>query len=299
MKVRGVIVGQVNNAESEGDGATLTLGIKPDKIEAIPENVTAALVPKTLFGEKYVDLQDPDGPACDSLKAGDKITQTKFPIEVERVLNDLYPLLRAVQPAELNYTLNALATALEGRGDKIGESLETLNSYLKRLNPQIPALIDDIKLLATGDRHLRGRHAGAGRHPAQRGEDRQHPGHQGAEAERVPQGPDVLLRHGHLVPGRERGQHHPPGPAQRPILALLARYSRTFPCLLEGIVKQAPRLGETFRGFIFHINLKLLPKQPRGYNAGDKQVYGADNAPNCAGLPNPPIPYYPRGSSPT
>ena len=32
------------------------------------------------------------------------------------MLNDLYPLLRTVQPAELNYTLNAIATALEGRG---------------------------------------------------------------------------------------------------------------------------------------------------------------------------------------
>ena len=65
------------------------------------------------------------------------------------MLNDLYPLLRTVQPAELNYTLNALADALEGRGDKLGESLVTLDSYLKRLNPQLPALIDDIKLLAT------------------------------------------------------------------------------------------------------------------------------------------------------
>ena len=36
VKVRGVIVGQVNKAESEGEGATLTLGIKPDKIGQIP-----------------------------------------------------------------------------------------------------------------------------------------------------------------------------------------------------------------------------------------------------------------------
>ena len=67
---------------------------------------------------------------------------------MEKVLDDLYPLLRTVQPAELNYTLNALATALEGRGNKIGESLVTLDGYLKRMNPQLPALINDIKLLA-------------------------------------------------------------------------------------------------------------------------------------------------------
>ncbi len=78
-------------------------------------------------------------------------------------------------------------------------------------------------------------------------------------------------------------------------MALLAKYSPEYPCLLEGIVKQAPRLGNTFRDFIFHINLQLLPRQPRAYTAGDRPVYGATNGPNCANLPNPPIPYYPRG----
>ena len=68
--------------------------------------------------------------------------------EVEEVLNDLYPLLRTVQPAELNKTLNALATALEGRGDELGENLETLDGYLKRINPQIPALVEDLRLLS-------------------------------------------------------------------------------------------------------------------------------------------------------
>ena len=33
------------------------------------------------------------------------------------MLADLYPLLRTVQPADINLTLNAISTALEGRGD--------------------------------------------------------------------------------------------------------------------------------------------------------------------------------------
>ena len=293
VKVRGVIVGQVNKAESKGKGATLTLGIKPDQIKTIPKNVTAALVPKTLFGEKYVDLNIPKDPSSSSLAAGDKITQTKLPIEVERVLNDLYPLLRTVQPAELNYTLNALATALEGRGDKLGQSLETLNSYLKRLNPQIPALIDDLKLLSTVT---------------------------ATYADVVPELAQTLrnsVKTGNTLVSKEKKLNNfltdltsfsnttkrflddngdniiKLGQLSEPILTLLARYSSTFPCLLQGIVRQAPRLGNTFRDFIFHIDVRVLPAQPRGYTAADKQVYGADNAPNCASLPNPPIPYYP------
>ncbi len=291
VKVRGVIVGQVNKAESTGNGATLTLGIWPDEMKSIPADVTAALVPKTLFGEKYVELNIPKDPASDSLQSGDKIEQTELPIEVERVLNDLYPLLRTVQPAELNYTLNALAGALEGRGDKLGESLVTLDSYLKRLNPQIPALIDDLRLLATVT---------------------------DTYADVVPALAATLrntVKTGNTLVTKEQKLNAfltdltafsdttktflddngdniiKLGQLSEPILALLSRYSGTFPCLLEGIVNQAPRLAETFRGFIFHINLKTLPAQPRGYTGADRQVYGANNAPTCAGLPDPPVPY--------
>ena len=82
--------------------------------------MTARIVPKTLFGEKYVALQVPADPSARSIRAGDVISESRVAIEVERVLSDLYPLLRTVQPAQLNYTLTALADALEGRGDAVG-----------------------------------------------------------------------------------------------------------------------------------------------------------------------------------
>ena len=62
-------------------------------------------------------------------------------------------------------------------------------------------------------------------------------------------------------------------------LALLARYSPEFPCLLDGIVRQAPRLADTFRGFVFHINLRTIPKQPRGYTPADRRYADAATAP--------------------
>ena len=215
VKVRGVIVGQVMEAKSAGKGATLELGIRPSQIKSIPKNVTAAIVPKTLFGEKYIDLTIPQDPASTSLADGDKIEQTKLPIEVEKILNDLYPLLRTVQPAELNYTLNALAEALEGRGDKIGENFVTLDNYLKKMNPELPGLIEDIKLLATVTDTYADVTPAARRHPAQHHQDRQHAALPRGQAERLPQGPDGVLRHHQELPGRQRRQHHPPRSAQR------------------------------------------------------------------------------------
>ena len=90
----------------------------------------------------------PEDPAPEPIEAGATIERTEVSIEVEKVLSDLYPLLRTVQPADINMTLNALATALEGRGDEIGENLETVDSYLKRMNPQIPELVEDLRLTA-------------------------------------------------------------------------------------------------------------------------------------------------------
>ncbi len=256
VKIRGVMIGQVNKAVSEGEGATLTLGIKPDEMKQIPANVSASLVPKTLFGEKYVDLTIPKDPSSKSLKAGDKIEQTKLPIEVERVLNDLYPLLRTVQPAELNYTLNALATALEGRGNKLGESLETLNSYLTRLNPQIPALIDDIKLLAT----VTDTYADVVPALAETLRNTVKTGNTLVSKEQklkaflndltafsnttktfLDDNGDNIIRLGQL---------------SEPILALLARYSSTFPCLLTGHREAGSAPGR-------HLPWLHLPHQPQ------------------------------------
>ena len=290
VKVRGVIVGQVLEARSESNGAVLTLGIDPDEIKTIPENVTASILPKTLFGEKYVELVVPSDASKHALTQGDEIKQTQLPIEVEKVLNDIYPLLRAVQPAELNYTLNALATALEGRGEAIGENIETLDAYLKRLNPELPALIEDLRLLSKVT---------------------------GTYADVAPQIAETLrntVKTGNTLVSRQaklnaflkdvtsfsdtaktfldnNGSNIVRlGQLSEPQLQLLNRYSPEFPCLLRGLVDQAPHLASTFRGFVFHIDLITLPRQPRGYGPQDVPVLGADNGPACVGLPNPKVP---------
>jgi len=293
VKLRGVIIGEVLEAKSEANGAVLTLGIKPQWIKdnKIPQNVTASILPKTLFGEKYVELVVPPDASSKALVKGDTITQTQLPIEVERVLNDIYPLLRAVQPAELNYTLNALATALEGRGDAIGQNIETLDAYLKKFNPQIPALMEDLRLLAK----VSGTYADVAPQIAETLRNTVKTGNtllsredklnallkdvtsfSGTAKTFLDNNGDNIVRLGQL---------------SKPQLELLNRYSPEFPCLLQGLVDQAPNLASTFRGFVFHIDLITLPRQPRGYTKKDVPVLGADNGPYCAGLPNPPVPY--------
>jgi phospholipid/cholesterol/gamma-HCH transport system substrate-binding protein len=78
------------------------------------------------------------------------------------------------------------------------------------------------------------------------------------------------------------------GEVSRAQLRVLARYSTEFPCLLGGLVNSGKREAEAFRGFTLHIVLETLPNQPRGYTPADRPTYGDDRGPTCLHLPSPP-----------
>lgn len=152
VKVRGVRVGEVRSVSSDASGVTFRLALQPDKVDLIPANVTAQLLPKTLFGERYVNLVIPPKPAGTRLAGGDVIGEdrTSGTIELTRVFDNLMPILQAVQPQKLATTLTAVSTALaDGRGAQLGQTLVQLNDYVRELNPSLPDLTDDIRSLST------------------------------------------------------------------------------------------------------------------------------------------------------
>jgi len=150
VKARGVVVGDVREVHRTTEGAAIELALEPDKVERIPKDVTALLIPKTLFGERYVQLSIPDSPADGPIEAGDVIRQDRSAnaVELERVFDDLLPVLKAVQPHKLAATLTAVATALEGRGERLGDAMVTTAAYLEEFNPNLPTLTSDLRDLA-------------------------------------------------------------------------------------------------------------------------------------------------------
>lgn len=290
VKVRGVIVGEVLAFDANPEGAELTLGIYPGEIDDIPANVSGSIIPKTLFGEKFVSLEIPEGtdPGDEPLEAGMTIERTEVSIEVEKVLSDLYPLLRTVQPAQLNMTLNAIATALEGRGEMLGENLETLDSYLKRLNPQIPEIVEDLRMTAEVS------HLYADVMPEIAAILRNTITTTGTMEDRDAK-VRALYQDISAFAATSRGFLNKNGDnlirlaqLSRAQLRVFAKYAPEYPCLLRGLVNGAPKQAETFRGFTLHIVLETIPNQPRGYNANDKPRLGEDRGPSCLNLPNPP-----------
>jgi phospholipid/cholesterol/gamma-HCH transport system substrate-binding protein len=149
VKFRGVNVGDVRALHTNGETATLRLAMKPDQLPLIPANVSARILPKTLFGQKYVELVSPDN-GVRPLKKGDVIPQdrSQTAIEIEQLYDNLLPFLQTVAPEKLNSTLSAVATALEGRGDKLGDNLARLDDYLRQINQHLPSIQDDVTALA-------------------------------------------------------------------------------------------------------------------------------------------------------
>ncbi|MCM2578326.1 MCE family protein [Streptomyces meridianus] len=300
VKLRGLIVGEVRSVRADGEKATLDLALEPDDVELIPSDVQARLLPKTLFGEKYVDLVIPeDAPGRPirqdapprPIREGDVITQdrTRAGIEIQQLMNDLMPLLRTVQPGELNATLTAFATALEGRGDDIGDNLARLERYLKRLNPHLPSLEEDIArfadvaeiyadaapdLLRVLDNAVTGSRTLVEKEDALRSALTGTTRFAGTAEGFLDDNAERLVTLGRV---------------SRPTLALFARYSPEYPCLLEGLVDQNERADETFRGGKMHITLEFALPRP-AYRPGEEPRYADRRGPHCAGLPNPPVP---------
>ncbi|MFC5289404.1 MCE family protein [Actinokineospora guangxiensis] len=291
VKVRGMVVGSVREIRTRGDGVAVELDLDPDKSELLPENVTARLLPKTLFGQRYVSLvlpETPDGP----LREGQTIAQdtSERAIEIEKALRDLLPVLQAVQPQKLASTLGAVSQALEGRGGTLGETLSLLDDYLAEINPELPTLKEDITRFA--DTVAVYEDAAPDIVDALTGltttsktlvEQRDQLGTLFATLTTTADDLDRFLR-------GNRDTLIGLADSSRPTLELLARYSPVFPCLTKAVVGLKPDLEKAFGVGTNEpgLHVKLQVKTDRGaYRPGaDAPRYDRGGGPRCyaAGL---------------
>ncbi|NBE56437.1 MCE family protein [Streptomyces boluensis] len=291
VKLRGLLVGEVREVAADGEKATLDIALKPEHTARIPSDVYARLLPKTLFGEKYVELVAPRTPSARPIRAGDVITQdrTKVGIEVQQLLNDLLPLLRTVRPAQLNATLSAFATALDGRGDRIGANLTRVERYMRQLNPHMPSLKEDIA-----------RFADVAEVYADAAPDLMRVLENSVTTSRTVvekreqlsaalTGTATAADTGEAFLDDNGDRLIALGRVSRPTLALFARYAPQYPCLLEGLVRQDKASDETFRGGKMRITLEFVHPQD-AYRPGEEPQYADRSGPDCRGLPHPEVP---------
>jgi virulence factor Mce-like protein len=267
-----------------GDDVTFTLGMNPKLIDEVPADVTAQIVPKTLFGEKYISLVPSEEPSGATLKAGDTIRGAVVPIEFEKLLNDIYPLLTAVEPENLATTLSAFSTTLEGRGEDLGNTLVTLNNYLEKFNPETQAAVDDlIKLgqlsdayaddLPTVGRFLRNSVITSNTIVDKRTD-------LAAFFDESRHLSDVLTT---LFKASGSDMVAVAGQSVTP-LGVGAKYAQTFPCFFKAYDRLIDeRLDSVFRGLTLHIDLEMISPQPTKYAIGEGRGRGFGGQPPAEG----------------
>ncbi|TYL55929.1 MCE family protein [Nocardioides sp. BGMRC 2183] len=149
VKYNGVPVGRVDKIDASEEGATLSLALDPDTMDVVPADVVARLLPKTLFGERYVQLVATGSTDGATLEAGAVIHEdaSAEATELQQVLDELLPVLRAIQPEKLSAMMGELALMLQDNGDTLGDSMVVWQRYLKRLNPLVPQMTEDLERL--------------------------------------------------------------------------------------------------------------------------------------------------------
>lgn len=293
VRLNGVLVGQVREVAQDGREASIKLGLRPEAAEEIPGDVGVEILPTTLFGQKYVSLVPTASPAGRSLRDGDVIPSDRVDtnVELSAILADLFPLLRSVEPADLNATLNALATALGGRGERLGQTLVDLDDYLGAIADDLPTLRQDLALLADVART-----------------------YDGAAGDLLQVLDDVTVTAQTVVESEEElgtffadvaGLGNTTrriladneadlvriGEVTAPVMEVLAAYAPQYPCLLRGLDRYEPLLAKTFQDNRIRQYVELITPQNRPYTEEDAPTYGeVGTGPRCRGLPNPPVP---------
>ena len=293
VRLNGALVGQVREISQDGKEAEIHIALDRDAAKEIPENVDVEILPTTLFGQKYVSFVRPDNPSDKSLSDGDVIPADRVTtnVELSAVLADLFPLLRAVRPADLNATLHALASALEGRGEQIGETMDQLGDYLGIIDDNLPTLRQDLIALAdVADAYdvaapdlldVLDNVTVTSKTITEKAEDL-----------------DVFFSDlGGLADTatrilRDNEQNLvEAGRVTVPVLQLLDTYSPEFPCLIQGAAAYAPILSRTFEGNVVKQYFELGNAQFRHFTADDFMEYGeVGHGPWCLGLPKFKVP---------
>jgi phospholipid/cholesterol/gamma-HCH transport system substrate-binding protein len=295
VKARGVVVGSVREVHSGQNGAVIDLAMKPESLDHLPKDVTALLIPKTLFGERYVQLSIPDSSRKDPLRAGDVIQQDRSAnaIELERVFDDLLPVLKAVQPQKLATTLTAISTALEGRGEDLGHAIVSTAAYLEEFNPNLPTLTTDLHDLAEVSKlygdiapDLLDALTDSSVTLNTVADERVQLTDLYAQVTRSSQDVTLFLRNNkdNLI----RLAHASRGP-----LEVAARYSPSFPCTLQALAELKPSVDKMLGAGTdepgLHADVTVTKDRGKYVPGRDDPVYSADSGPRC----------YPSGVTPT
>ena len=147
VKVAGVVVGKVTAVEIHQGKARVSVSVK-DSVK-VPTDSSVAIRWRNLIGQRYIYLYPGTGSTV--FKDGDTIAKTRSVVDVGQLFNRLGPILKAVDPKQVNTLLDTIVQALDGNQAKIRESIDNLAVVAQSLGSRdqaIGRLVDNVNKVA-------------------------------------------------------------------------------------------------------------------------------------------------------
>jgi len=163
VRVAGVRVGTVGKVALRPDG-TVLVKFQADRNIALTTGTQAAVRYLNLVGDRYLELVDGPG-STRLLPAGAQIPleRTAPALDLDLLLNGLKPVIRGLNPQDVNALTASLIQIMQGQGGTIDSLMSQSSSFSSSLadnNAVIESLIDQLRaVLATvtsGDKRLSG-----------------------------------------------------------------------------------------------------------------------------------------------
>jgi phospholipid/cholesterol/gamma-HCH transport system substrate-binding protein len=169
VKVAGVVVGKVTSIALVRGRAVVRFQVDDDV--RLPTDSEATIRWRNLLGQRFVYL-DP-GKAATVLRVGGRIAETRSVVDLGELFNRLGPIVKAIEPEEVNAFLQSITAALDGneaqlrsaiddlakltaglaaRDDAIGrliQNLDTVAGTITSRDAQIRTVLDNLLALAT------------------------------------------------------------------------------------------------------------------------------------------------------
>jgi len=147
VKVAGVVVGKVGSVKIDQGKAKVQFSVK--KSVKVPTDSSVAIRWRNLIGQRYIYVYPGNGSTV--LKGGDTVTKTRSVVDVGELFNRLGPIVKAIDPKDVNTFLDTIVQALDGNTDKIRQSIDNLAVVAQSLGSRdqsIGRLIENVNTVA-------------------------------------------------------------------------------------------------------------------------------------------------------
>lgn len=139
VEYKGVIVGKVIKVSTSESTSTLTIRVYDRQAAGISSESKVRILPRTLFGDQFVQLVPPAGSVGHTIEDGDVLAadDSAGTIQLYAAYVRLTDLLAQVKPEKISSALAAMSQLLDGRGEKFGKMIDQVYD----LTGDVPALL--------------------------------------------------------------------------------------------------------------------------------------------------------------